>query len=117
MSAKTGAGWRAFLWIAALYNLIIGIAVFLDAQWGSAEATNGALIFAFGIVYALTAREPARFAPVLLAGIFGKAMVVAMLGPPNWRAGGDPALAAIVAGDLAFAIGFLVFLLRARRHG
>ena len=44
-------------------------------------------------------------------------MVVAMLGPPNWGEGGDPAVGAIVAGDLVFALGFLVFLLRSRLRG
>ena len=55
------------------------------------------------------------FAPVLIAGLLGKAMVVLMLGPPNWGEGGDPAIGAIVAGDLIFALGFAIFLIGSRR--
>lgn len=117
MSARATTGWRIFFWVAAAYNLVIGLGAFLDADWGSAEAINGVLIFCFGIIYALVAREPKRFAPALFAGIVGKGMVVAMLGPPNWGEGGDPAIGAIVAGDLVFALGFLVYLLRSRLRG
>lgn len=114
---SVGREWKAFFWLAALFNLVIGTGAFLDANWGSPEATGGVLIFCFGIVYALVARDPARFAPVLIAGIVGKLAVVAMLGPPNWTDGGDPAIGAIVAGDLLFAIGFILFLARARKRG
>ena len=112
----TGQGWRAFFWLAAAYNLVIGLGGFLQAAWRSSEAIGSLLIFCFGIVYALVAREPQRFAPMLVAGILGKLMVVAMLGPPNWATGGNPAIGAIVAGDLAFAIGFVWVLLRRRPH-
>lgn len=114
---NAGKGWRIFFWAAAAYNIVIGTGAFLAADAGSAEAINGVLIFGFGIIYALVAREPLRFAPALIAGILGKLMVVAMLGPPNWGAGGDPAIGAIVAGDLIFAGGFIAFLLKLRRHG
>lgn len=117
MARRRINGWRLFFWIAAAYNLVIGLGAFLDAAWGSPEAINGVLIFAFGILYALVAREPKRFAPVLLAGILGKAMVVLMLGPLNWSGGGNPAIGAIVAGDLLFALGFAVFLIVLRRRG
>lgn len=117
MDTRARRSWRVFFWLAAVYNLVIGLAAFLDARWGSPEAINGVLIFGFGIVYALVARQPRRFAPVLVAGILGKAMVVLMLGPPNWSEGGDGAVGAIVAGDLFFALGFLAFLLLSRRNG
>lgn len=114
MNAPVSSAWRTFFWLAASYNFVIGLLVFVAAAWGSAEAINGVLIFCFGIVYALMARDPQRFAPVLLAGIVGKAMVVAMLGPPNWWGGGDPTVGVIVAGDLFFASGFVLFLVRGR---
>lgn len=104
------SGWRVFFWIAAVNNLVVGTIAFLAAAWGSPEAMGGVLIACFGIVYGMVARDPLRFAPVLWAGIVGKLMVVAMLGPRNWQAGGDPVVGAIVAGDLAFAIGFALFL-------
>lgn len=117
MADRTPAAWRIFFWLAAAFNLAIGLAAFLDADWASAEAIGAVLIFCFGIVYALVAREPKRFAPVLLAGIVGKAMVVLMLGPANWREGGELGVGVIVAGDLAFALGFLLFLVKGRPHG
>ena len=116
MSQQPLRSWRIFFIAAGAYNLVIGTAVFLASQWGSPAAINGVLIFCFGIVYALVAREPVRFAPALLAGILGKGMVVAMLGPPNWSGSGDAVVGAIVAGDLLFAIGFAAFLLRYRSH-
>lgn len=116
MTAPTARGWRIFFWVAAAYNLTIGLGAFLDAEWASPEAVIAVLIFCFGILYALVARQPERFAPVLIAGLLGKAMVVLMLGPPNWGEGGDPAIGAIVAGDLIFALGFAAFLIRSRRH-
>lgn len=108
------SGWRTFFWVAAANNLAIGAVAFLDAAWGSPEAMGGVLIACFGIVYALVARDPARFAPVLWAGVVGKLLVVAMLGPRNWSDGGDPIVGTIVAADLAFALGFLLFLWRQR---
>lgn len=117
MSTRAQSGWRVFFWLAAGYNFVIGLGLFLEAAWASPEAVNGVLIVGFGIVYALVAREPKRFGPVLIAGILGKAMVVLMHGPPNWRAGGDPALGAIVAGDLLFTLGFVAFLIALWRRG
>lgn len=117
MATRAVRNWRIFFWVAAAYNLVIGLGAFLDAEWGSPDAIGAVLIFCFGIVYALVAREPKRFAPVLLAGILGKAMVVLMLGPPNWGEGGDKAVGAIVAGDLFFAVGFTAFLIGTRRRG
>lgn len=102
--------WRVFFWVAAANNLVIGAAALFDAAWGSPEAMGGVLIACFGIVYALVAREPLRFAPVLWAGAAGKLVVVVMLGPRNWQAEGDPVVGAIVAADLVFALGFVLFL-------
>jgi hypothetical protein len=42
--------------------------------------------------------------------------VVLMVGLPNWKAGGDSSLGAIVAGDLIFMLGFVAFLWRVRRR-
>ena len=115
MSAGTTGKWRLFFGIAAAFNLVIGLGGFLDAQWASPEAIGSVLIFCFGIIYALVARDPKRFAPTLIAGILGKGMVVAMLGPPNWFSGGDTMIGAIVAGDLLFALGFALFLWKSRK--
>lgn len=114
MSATPSRRWRGFFWLAAAYNFVIGLIMLSATPWASAEAINGVLIFCFGIVYALVARDPLRFAPALLAGVVGKGMVVAMLGPPNWFGGGDTSVGIIVVGDLMFALGFVLFLSRYR---
>lgn len=117
MVGQVSSVWRLFFWIAAAYNLVIGGGGFLGATWGSPDAIVAVLVACFGILYAFVARDPLRFAPVLIPGIIGKSMVVAMLGPPNWFAGGDPAVGAIVAGDLMFTLGFILFLLRRAANG
>ncbi|QYJ07013.1 hypothetical protein [Qipengyuania flava] len=117
MAPTVPRGWRIFFWLAAAFNFLIGIGSFLEATWGSDQSIGAVLIIGFGIIYALVARDPVRFGATLIAGLFGKGMVVAMLGPTHWFGGGDPALGAIVAGDLLFAIGFAIFLLQRRSHG
>lgn len=106
--------WHVFFGCAAAYNLVIGGLGLVDPSADTAMRIGSLLIFCFGIVYGLTAREPLRFAPVLLAGVVGKLGVVAMLGPSNWRASGDPLIGSVVAGDLLFALGFATFLWRYR---
>lgn len=115
-ASPVGPGWKAFFWAAAAYNIVIGLGAFLDARWASPDAVGAVLIFCFGIVYALVARDPRRFAPVLVAGIVGKGMVIAMLAPQNWFGNGEAAIGLIVAGDLLFALGFAWFLLREKRN-
>jgi hypothetical protein len=116
MTGSVSRGWQIFFFAAAAYNFVIGLGSFLSAPWGSADAVSAALIICFGIVYALVASDPLRFAPTLIAGVIGKAMVVLMVGLPNWKAGGDSSLGAIVAGDLIFMLGFVAFLWRVRRR-
>jgi amino acid permease len=116
MSGTVAQGWKAFFWLAASYNFVIGLGSFLTARWGSPAAISAVLVACFGIVYALVGQDPLRYAPMLVAGIVGKVMVVLMVGVPNWQPGGDPALGAIVGGDLLFTIGFCVFLWRFARR-
>jgi hypothetical protein len=115
-SAPVKPAWKGFFWLAAAYNVVIGLGSFLAAPWGTPEAVSAVLIVCFGIVYGMVAYDPRRFAPVLIAGVLGKAMVVAMFGPPNWFGNGDSAVGLIVAGDLIFMLGFMWFLLREKRH-
>ncbi len=121
MSRATGTparGWHAFFWIAAAFNLAVGAAGFAGQSEGAIELVVSLLVFCFGVIYALVARDPLRFAPVLWAGVLGKLGVVVLLGLPNWRSGGDPLIGTVVAGDLLFALVFLAFLLGpARRAG
>lgn len=106
--------WHLFFGFAAAFNFVIGGLGLLDPAAEPTMRIVSLLVFCFGILYALTAREPLRFAPALWAGVIGKLGVVAMLGPPNWQAGGDPLVGAVVVGDLLFALGFALFLWRYR---
>ena len=108
-------GWHLFFGAAALFNFVIGALGLINPAADTNARIISLLVFCFGLVYALMARDPLRFAPALWAGIIGKLGVVAMLGPPNWQAGGDPVLGTVVAGDLLFALGFAAFLWRYRR--
>ena len=93
----------------------------IEEKWSTIEAPapgpadmfvplSGVLIAGFGIVYALVALQPVRMKPVVWAGVFGKGGVLALALPPFFR--GEVGLDAVVLslGDLAFTIGFLVFL-------
>ena len=107
---EVSANWRRFFWAAAIYNFVIGLAGMLTPEATIDARVIGLLVFGFGVVYALVARDPLRFAPVLWAGVLGKVGVVALLGPEASRAGGDPIIAAVLVGDALFALGFLAFL-------
>ncbi len=101
-----------FFWAAALFNLLIGIAGMLAPEGTIDARIVGLFIFGFGIVYVCVAREPRRFAPVLWAGVIGKAGVLAVLGPDTIGPNGDSLFGAVLMGDAFFVIGFLTFLLR-----
>lgn len=105
-----GWAWRAFFWVAALFNFVIGIAGMLSAESSVDARIIGLLVLCFGIIYLLVARDPRRFAPALWAGVIGKVGVVALLGPVAYGPGGDPLVAGVLVGDAAFALGFLAFL-------
>lgn len=108
--------WTLLFAAAAAYNLAIGG---LGLANPSATIDNRAvavLVLAFGLVYFLVAREPARLAPVAWAGVFGKLGIVLLLGPGALESGANPALMPILAGDLLFACFFVAFLLGPARH-
>ncbi|WP_284126236.1 hypothetical protein [Parerythrobacter aestuarii] len=104
-------GWKTFFWTAAAFNLLVGLGGFIDPAAKTVNQATALLVFAFGIVYALVAREPLRLAPVLWAGVFGKACMVALLMPGALAEGGDKMIAGILVGDMFFTAGFLAFLL------
>jgi hypothetical protein len=112
MSSDNGmpAGWRAFFWAACAFNLLIGLAGMVSPAATVDARIVGLLVFAFGVIYYLVARDPLRFAPVLWAGVLGKLGVVALLAPEAFGEGGDRLIAGILIGDLFFALGFLAFL-------
>lgn len=107
---KVSAIWRRFFWVATIFNFVIGLAGMLTPEATIDARIIGLLVFAFGLIYFLVARDPLRFAPVLWAGVLGKVGVVALLGPDAFRASGDPIIAGVLIGDALFALGFLAFL-------
>lgn len=116
--------WAVFFGLAAAYNLAVGIPLALSPEvfLGAAGETagnaavdafvplSGVLIAAFGIVYALVAIQPARMKPVVWAGVAGKGGVLALSLPPWFRGEVGIDAVALSLGDLAFTVGFLVFL-------
>ena len=109
-----GTRWRWFFYAAATYNLVIGGAGLANSAAAVNDRIVGLLVLCFGIVYAIVGRDPARFGPVLWAGIVGKAGIVALLLPDVLAGSAAPGTGAILSGDALFTIGFLVFLLRRR---
>jgi hypothetical protein len=107
---EVARGWRIFFWVAAAYNLVIGLAGMLSPEATVDGRIVGLLVFAFGIIYALVARDALRFAPVLWAGIIGKGGVIALVAPVAFGDPGDPTVAAVLVGDGLFLLGFLAFL-------
>ncbi|MHA7819935.1 MAG: hypothetical protein ACX930_09845 [Erythrobacter sp.] len=111
VAQSVGRGWRTFFWVACAFNLVIGALGMVAPGASVDERVIGLLVFCFGIIYVLVARDPHRFAPALWAGVIGKFGVVALLAPGAFAEGGDRLLAGILVGDALFALGFLAFLM------
>ncbi|RGP42244.1 hypothetical protein BPTFM16_02556 [Altererythrobacter insulae] len=107
---RASRGWIFFFWAAAIFNFAVGAAGMFAPTPDVDARLVGVLVFGFGIVYAMTARDPERYAGVLWAGVFSKIGIVALL-----IASGDGSdgglMSAILALDLLFAFGFLLYLL------
>lgn len=106
-----GWGWRLFFWLAAIFNFVIGLIGMFSATSTVDARVIGLLVACFGIIYALVARDPRRFAPALWAGLVGKIGVVTLLGPVAFAPGGDLIVAGVLTCDAIFALGFLIFVL------
>jgi len=103
--------WPIVLSLAAVYNLVIGGASLFQGGASREGRVTGLLVAGFGVVYAITASDPVRFAPVLWAGVLGKLGVIALLGPAV-RSGALPrSLGWVLAGDAVFTALFLALLL------
>ena len=112
-----GRGWTWFFWVAAIFNFAIGAAGMFAAGPDIDARIIGIFVFAFGIVYAVVAREPDRFATVLWAGVFGKVAIVALLVSTGLGDLGGRSMAVVLSLDVLFAFGFLVFLLTRSDYG
>lgn len=106
-----GRGWVWFFWLAAIFNFAIGAAAMLGPTPTVDTRLVAVLVFAFGIIYAVTARDPNRYASVLWAGVFGKVAVVALMVAAGLDDVSYDTTAIVLALDLLFAFGFLIFLL------
>lgn len=119
-------GWRVFFIAAAFYNFAAGLPLLLApemilAQMGGAvpeellyHRVAGLLILCFGALYAMVARDPARFGPTVWLGVLGKAGVIVLVAGA-YLAGRVPFDGfAVALGDLMFVVGFVWFLVRER---
>lgn len=109
--------WKTFFWAACVFNFAVGLLGMISPVASVDARIVGLLVFAFGIIYMLVARDPLRYAPVLWAGVVGKVGIVALLGPGSFGAGGEPVVAAALALDGVFALGFLAFLFMRNEEG
>ena len=109
--SQISKSWRLFFWSACIFNFVIGALGMLSPEATVDARIIGLLVFCFGILYLLVARDALRFAPALWAGVIGKFGVVGLLGPAAFGEGGDRSVAVVIALDALYAIGFLVFLL------
>jgi hypothetical protein len=118
--------WRLFFIAAALYNLAAGLPLLVVpgmmlAQMGGLVPDDllyhrvaGLLILCFGALYAMVARDPARFGPMVWLGVVGKTGVILMVAEA-YLAGRVPLSGfAVALGDLVFVLGFVGFLVRGR---
>ena len=108
---EIGRGWRWFFWAAAAFNFVIGLSSMIAPDLSVDNRIMGLMIFAFGVVYALVARDPARYGPVVWAGLMGKVGVVALFVPTIANGTAGLLLTLVIALDAIFALGFLAFLL------
>lgn len=117
------SGWKAFFIVAAVFNLALGLPLLVVPEvmasvLGLAVPTDplfhrlsGLLVLCFGGVYWFLGQDSARYRPLVWLGVAGKGGVVVLL-TQAWLAGSVPLLAyALALGDLAFGVGFLMFLL------
>ena len=104
-------GWSWMLWAAAVYNWLVSLPVLLNTALVASDKISAVLVAGFGVLYALVASSPARFAPTLWAGVVGKLGLVILLAPSIAAGTAAPGTAPVLAGDLLFTVAFLALLL------
>lgn len=115
--------WRIFFVAAAVFNFAAGLPLLLApdvmlSTLGMAAPDDllfhrmtGLLVVCFGAVYYFVSQDLVRYRPLVWLGVVGKAGVVVLFAQA-FAAGLLPAPAfAVALGDLAFVIGFLVFVI------
>lgn len=111
MNRATPSIWRWMLGAAAAFNLVVALPALFAAAASADQRIAALLVGCFGLVYALVAWQPARLAPVLWAGIAGKAGIIALVLPEVLAGRAAPGTGAVLSGDAVFAALFLLFLL------
>lgn len=109
-------GWSWMLWAAAAYNWLVSLPVLLNTSLAAADKISAVLVAGFGLLYAIVASNPARFAPTLWAGVLGKLGLVVLLAPSIIAGTAAPGTAPVLAGDLLFTLAFLALLLGPARR-
>lgn len=109
-----GKGWSGLLYAAAAYNWVVALPGLANGSAAVNDRIVALLVSCFGVVYAITARDPARYAPMLWAGIIGKLGIVALLLPAVQAGTAAPGTGLVLAGDALFTVGFLALLFTAR---
>jgi hypothetical protein len=115
-------GWKTFFVVAAVFNFAVGLPLLIMPEVMASmlgipvpvdplfHRLAGLLIGCFGVVYWFLAQDSARYRPLVWLGVAGKGGVVVLF-TLAWLAGSVPFLAyAVALGDLAFGVGFLIFL-------
>ena len=115
--------WNLLFWVAAFYNWLVGIPMFIApdlamAGFGTAVPEDlslirvaGALIFCFGVIWAMVARDPDRYKPIVWTGLFGK-LGVGFVFAQDWLHGNVPVSGVITTlGQLVFLVMFIAFLM------
>lgn len=108
--------WSVMLLAAAAYNLVVAVPGLFAAEANVTQRVVALLVGCFGLLYALIARDPARLAPALWAGVIGKIGVVALMWPEVAAGRALPGTGLILGGDALFTVLFLVFLLGPARR-
>lgn len=107
--------WRGMLAAAAVYNWVVALPALFVPGAGVGDRVVAVLVAGFGLLYALVARDPARLAPALWAGVLGKLGVLGVMGPEVLAARALPGTGWVLLGDAAFTVLFLAFLYTRRR--
>ncbi|MFC0588866.1 hypothetical protein ACFFF7_05515 [Novosphingobium aquiterrae] len=103
---------QIILGAAAAFNFVIGGPGLMQNDASRDGRVVSLLVVCFGVVYAVAASDPARFLPMLWAGVLGKLGVIALMAPALRRGELPRAVGWVLAGDGLFTAAFLVMLLR-----
>jgi uncharacterized protein YjeT (DUF2065 family) len=121
-------GWRLFFWVAAAFNVVVGLSLLLAPEallsaFGQAVPSEllyhrftGLLVLCFGAVYAFVASDLMRYRPLVWLGVAGKLGVVALFTEAYLAQRVPFSAYAVSLGDLAFAALFVVFLFATARR-